>query len=227
MEYDYVYVGVLTYYLEVMQKLQEMQVPEYKIIDKYVSMPTHARITFLENARTMLDEEGITEGAVAELGVYKGNFAKEINRVFPEKKLYLFDTFGGFAASDDAKEQSEGNSQTKQTGYFSDTSPEAVLAKMPDRERCMVRPGFFPDTANGLEDERFLFVNVDADLYEPILAGLEWFYPRMVPGGILLVHDYYSTAFTGARQAVVRFAKAQDVSFLPVGDTLSVACRKR
>jgi len=39
-------------------------------------------------------------GNVAELGVFKGNFAGIINRVFPDKKLYLFDTFEGFDKRD-------------------------------------------------------------------------------------------------------------------------------
>ena len=40
------------------------------------------------------------EGSVAELGVYQGGFAKYINQAFPNKKLYLFDTFTGFDAKD-------------------------------------------------------------------------------------------------------------------------------
>lgn len=37
---------------------------------------------------------------MAELGVYKGKFAVEINKLFPYKKLYLFDTFEGFFSQD-------------------------------------------------------------------------------------------------------------------------------
>ena len=40
--------------------------------------------------------EGDIEGSVAECGVYKGEFAKEINRLFPDRDLYLFDTVEGF-----------------------------------------------------------------------------------------------------------------------------------
>jgi O-methyltransferase len=36
-------------------------------------------------------------GEVAELGVYRGDFASIINALFPDRKLYLFDTFRGFA----------------------------------------------------------------------------------------------------------------------------------
>ncbi|MBE6100540.1 MAG: methyltransferase [Selenomonas ruminantium] len=225
LDYDYIYVGVLTFYEEVMKRLNEMHIPEYKIVDKYVSLPTKARIAFLENACEVLKAGGVNEGNVAELGVYKGNFAKEINRVFPDRKLYLFDTFGGFDEKDDRIEQASGFSEKDQVGYFSDTSPEYVLGRMPYRDKCIVRPGFFPDTAQGLEDERFAFVNIDADLYAPILAGLKWFVPRMVTGGIVLVHDYYSTAFTGAREAVDEYANEYGLRFVPIGDTLSVCAR--
>ena len=40
------------------------------------------------------------QGNVAELGVYKGKFARYINSYFPTRKLYLFDTFEGFDVKD-------------------------------------------------------------------------------------------------------------------------------
>lgn len=60
-------------------------------------------------------------GALAELGVYRGDFAAALNRRFPERTLYLFDTFAGFDARDIADEQSAGLSRAG-TGDFSDTS---------------------------------------------------------------------------------------------------------
>lgn len=38
--------------------------------------------------------------SVAEAGVFRGEFAKYINQFFPDRKLYLYDTFEGFNASD-------------------------------------------------------------------------------------------------------------------------------
>src|ERR1700722_19767253 len=62
-------------------------------------------------------------GNVAELGVYKGKFAKYINQYFPERKFYLFDTFTGFDKRDIEKEKSNSFSQAGQN--FSDTSLES------------------------------------------------------------------------------------------------------
>jgi O-methyltransferase len=56
----------------------------------------------------------------------------------------------------------------------------------------VLRPGYVPETLAGLEDERFAFVLLDLDLYDPTVASLEFFYPRLAPGGYLVMHDYNS-----------------------------------
>ena len=50
--------------------------------------------------------------------------------------------------------------------------------------------GIFPNTTRGLEDRRYAFVHLDLDLPRPTRAALDYFHPRLVPGGILLAHDY-------------------------------------
>jgi O-methyltransferase len=156
------------------------------------------------------------QGNVAELGVYKGDFAKRLNQLFSNKKLYLFDTFEGFAEADikiDSK-------QTFSTGEqdFSNTSVNLVMEKMMFPENCIVRKGFFPETAIGIEDT-FCFVNIDTDLYQPILKGLEFFYPRLQPKGYIFIHDFNNDAYKGARQAVIEFCAKNNISYLPIPDS--------
>ncbi len=155
-------------------------------------------------------------GNVAELGVYRGDFAKRLNQLFPDRKLYLFDTFAGFDGQDVAQEKSKGFSTGEQN--FSDTSAEMVLRKMPFPQQCIVKKGFFPNTAYDVEDI-FCFVSLDADLYEPILAGLKFFYPRLTSGGYIFVHDFNNDEYKGARQAVLEFCQAQQISFTPLADS--------
>ncbi|MDR2793572.1 MAG: TylF/MycF family methyltransferase, partial [Treponema sp.] len=90
------------------------------------------------------------EGNVAELGVYRGEFAEKINKAFPDKKLYLFDTFEGFNEKDVEIETVLKHS--KQQHDFSKTNEEIVLQKMKFRENCIIRKGYFPETAAGIED---------------------------------------------------------------------------
>lgn len=218
---DRVIIGVLTGYDDAIQWLiQTGEFDEESIICKYVDLSTRARNASLEGVASILSKKAI-KGAVAELGVYRGDFAKEINRVFPERELYLFDTFEGFPEQDLYYEV-ENNLLTNKSGKFKNTSVEYVLSRMPYREKCIVKKGYFPDTAEGME-EKFAFVSIDVDLYKPMLAGLEYFWERMEKNGYIFVHDYFSNAYAGTQKAIEEFAEKYNVSFIPIGDTYSVA----
>ena len=154
-------------------------------------------------------------GSVAELGVFNGDFAKNINAVFPERKLYLFDTFEGFHDNDIEIEKEQNFSDASQD--FSVQSVEAVLSKMPVPELCIIKKGWFPDTAEGV-DESFAFVHLDADLYKPIYAGLAFFWPKLSYGGYIMVHDYNSSHYKGARAAVRDFCSEFNISYVPLCD---------
>ena len=54
----------------------------------------------------------------------------------------------------------------------------------------MIRKGVFPQTACGLENNQFALASLDLDTYEGILAGWQFFYPRMSRGGFIFVHDH-------------------------------------
>ena len=156
------------------------------------------------------------QGNVAELGVYKGKFARYINRYFSDRILYLFDTFEGFHASDVSKEKKEGFSTGEQS--FSDTSVEAVMKQMPFPNQCKPYKGFFPESAKNVNDQ-FVFVSLDADLYDPLYAGLQYFYPKLVQGGYIFVHDFNNDNYKGARKAVENFCKELSINYLPIPDS--------
>jgi len=155
-------------------------------------------------------------GNIAELGVYKGDFAKRVNQLFPNKKLYLFDTFEGFDQKDISTEKQNSFSSGEQD--FSDTSVELVLNKMKYRSNCIIKKGFFPESATDVDD-KFCFVSIDADLYEPILAGLKFFYPKLEPKGYIFVHDFNNDLYKGARKAVLEFCAENNIGYLPIPDS--------
>ena len=160
-------------------------------------------------------------GAAAELGVYRGDFAKRINHFFPDRMLYLFDTFEGFDERDAEADRSKKFS-VAQDGGFSGTSIDLVLSKMEHKENCIVRKGWFPQTAEGIDD-KFCFVSLDADLYQPTLAGLEFFYPRLVNGGVIMIHDFNNDEFSGVREAVKEFCTKNYTGYVCLTDTCGSA----
>jgi O-methyltransferase len=165
-------------------------------------------------------------GAMAELGVYQGSTASYLNRLFPGKTLYLFDTFEGFSEADVNKESGEGFSVSR-AGQFSDTNIALVLEKLSAPERVVVRKGYFPDTLDGLEEE-FSLVSLDVDLYAPTISGLEYFYPRLQSGGYLFIHDYNNVRFEGVCSAVRDFMNSYgNIPFVPLPDACGsvVVCK--
>ncbi len=154
-------------------------------------------------------------GNTAELGVYKGKFARYINQYFPERSLYLFDTFEGFDNRDVISETKNKFSSGEQD--FSDTSVEGVLKVMPFPNKCIPVKGFFPESAKNINDQ-FVFVSLDADLYEPIYNGLQFFYDKLVNGGYIFIHDFNNDNYKGARKAVEQFCSEKKINYLPIPD---------
>jgi O-methyltransferase len=190
--------------------------------DKYVAVPkvgNYIRIKALELAVNEIQESAV-QGDIAEVGVFRGDFAAYLNRAFPDRKLYLFDTFAGFDKRDVVVEQKADYSSGDQD--FSGTSTELVLAKMKNREVCIVKQGYFPDSLQGLEGS-FAFVSLDADLFLPIYEGLCYFYPRLNSGGVIFIHDYNNQNYPGAKDAVRKYCKENKVAFVPIPDTWGTA----
>lgn len=165
-------------------------------------------------------EKNIT-GAVAELGVFQGAFSAEINRILPDRRLYLFDTFQGFDERDLIIERTVSNGKEAWHPDFTDTSVEAVRERLPHPEMAQFVKGFFPDSIENVPEaanESFCLVSLDPDLYEPVKMGLEFFFPRMSKGGIILIHDYNSMQFPGVGKAVREFCDNNDLFCIPLSD---------
>ena len=151
------------------------------------------------NVQQVLNEE--LPGDIVELGVYRGNSAALLAMLAREKgrQLYLFDTFTGFDRSDLIGHDSHRDPE------FADTSLEMVKALV-GIENVQYVQGLFPESCRQIHlPEKIVIAHIDCDLYKPIKAGLEHFYPRVVPGGIVIIHDYGSGYWPGATQAVNEF----------------------
>lgn len=152
-------------------------------------------------------KQNSVSGSCAEVGVFKGDFARLINAKFSDKKMFLFDTFKSFNREEFEKEVKNRNCDESFFDVFTDTSAEEVLHNMLYPEQCVLRVGLFPQTAKGLEEERFAFVSIDVDFEQSILESLRWFYPRLNRGGAIFLHDYNNSGLEGVKVAVRRYEK--------------------
>lgn len=192
-------------------RLAASALPERDLSNDYVRLAT------LELLCRRLDA---IPGAAAELGVYKGFFARCINQLMPQRTLYLFDSFEGFAPEVCASESFQ--------AAHANTAIDRVLSIMPHPEKVIVKPGFFPGSLKGLE-ERFCLVSLDVDFAQTTLEGLRYFWPRLEKGGYLMLHDWDSPKLPGVAEALSQYESeiGRKISAIPlcdVGGTL-VLCK--
>lgn len=137
------------------------------------------------------------EGDTAEVGVYKGAMSWLILRANgPRRRHHIFDSFEGLStpASVDGDHWAPG---------------ELACAEDVVHHNLAEFKGFFntykgwvPERFAEVADRQFSFVHIDVDLYEPTRDSIEFFYPRLSPGGILVCDDYNCTTCPGAIKAV-------------------------
>lgn len=157
-------------------------------------------------------------GNVAELGCYNGDISWQLNALMPDRRLYLFDTMEGFDDRDLAMELEMGFTTVKKNDYLY-AKEDYLMARLPHPDMVTLKKGWFPETAFDIEDETFSLVYMDAGLYQPTFTGLEFFFPRMNPGGIIVLCGYEDPSYGGIHKAVSDLEEKYGAFLLiPLGD---------
>lgn len=173
----------------------------------------------LENA---LQQALNFDGVVYELGVYKGGSACLLRDALQAagggRSLRLFDTFEGM------KVTNEKQGDRHRPGDFSETSLAEVKKLIGEADWIDYRQGWVPETFAGLGDDIIAFAHIDLDLYAPIKDAIEFIYPRMVTGGIMVFDDYGFPSPPGARKAIDEFiaSRPESLFVLQTGQALVV-----
>lgn len=155
------------------------------------------------------------KGDFVELGVYQGETALLLHEMDKSRNLHLFDTFEGFDEKDLKKEQQ--TDERFSTDNFADTKLNEVKDLFKESENVFFYKGYFPETTRQLKANQFALVNIDADLYQPTIAALTYFYPRLSPGGVLIIHDYNHT-WDGVPKAINEFLQTIPECLMEVPD---------
>ena len=156
-------------------------------------------------------------GDAAECGVFRGAsafiIAKSLIASESGKRLHLFDSFTGLSAP------STEDGDYWQAGVLACSRAQVEANLAPVAAALSFHPGWIPEGFDAAAAHRFAFVHLDVDLYQPTRDALQFFYPRLVPGGVLVCDDYGFDTCPGARRAMDDFFidKPEPVIHLPTG----------
>ena len=130
-------------------------------------------------------------GALIEVGVWRGGtgalIAKSAQFNGIQDTVYLCDTFTGVPKAGVMDTEYKG-------GEHSDSSPKIVEQLINcdmKLTNTKILKGVFPDQTSDLVDnENFRFCHIDVDVYQSAKDIVNWIWPKMVDGGIIVYDDY-------------------------------------
>jgi len=150
-------------------------------------------------------------GDVLEVGTWRGGtgglLARRASLLGLDLQVFLCDTFTGVIKSGEL-DRSYGD------GEHADTSVpvvEALLARL-DVANVTILRGIFPeDTADRIADRGFRLCHIDVDVYRSGKDVLEWVWPRLAAGGIVVFDDFGFPSTTGIAALVHEWEDRRDL----------------
>jgi O-methyltransferase len=171
------------------------------------------------NLNQMLRLVAPVPGNLAECGVFEGASARQLCRFASQhgRKVDLFDSFQGLSAP----RQNDGTFWT--AGGLS-APEEKVRANLGEFDCFETFPGWIPEAFPKVADRKYAFAHIDVDLEQPTFDSIAFFYPRLPPGGVILLDDHGYDTCPGARKAALDFMadKPEPVIDLSTGQGLII-----
>jgi O-methyltransferase len=156
-------------------------------------------------------------GDMIEAGSWRGGatiFMRGLLKAYGvyDRTVWVADSFAGLPPPDAKSYPSDAGDPHHTFGYL--IVPLDQVKRNFERyglldEHVRFLAGWFRDTLTGLGQERWSLIRLDGDMYESTLLALEHLYPRLSPGGYVLIDDY--GALATCREAVHDFRQAHAV----------------
>jgi len=166
-------------------------------------------------------------GDFVECGVNRGGLSRAVAHYVGferlNKRFYLLDTFAGIPAESISPEEW---ALGRRPGNWTPTSYgecyNDVQRTFADYGNVILVRGIIPDTLPCVEADEVCYLSIDLNCVAPEIAAAEYFWPKMVRGGIMLLDDYAQIPFLPQKRAFDAFAAHHGVMVLalPTGQGL-------
>jgi O-methyltransferase len=152
-------------------------------------------------------ERAPLNGCIVECGVWRGGMSAAMADALPGRAHFLFDSFEGMPEAKEIDGRAALDFQRNKTApwHLDNCRVERSFAEkamqMSAAKTFSIVPGWFNETLPGfMPPEPIAVLRLDADWYESTMVCLENFYPKVMPGGLIILDDYFY--FDGCSRAV-------------------------
>lgn len=167
------------------------------------------RLDNLQDCLTDVIEDGVP-GDVIETGVWRGGaviFMRALLKAYgvDDRTVWVADSFRGLPKPDPSRREDTEDALWKEHQLA--IPLEQVKANFQRYglldEQVQFLPGWFEDTLPTAPLDRIAVMRLDGDLYDSTMVALRSLYPKLSPGGYVIIDDYHSVR--GCKQAVDDF----------------------
>lgn len=177
----------------------------YRKYSKYTMVPQKDYIDCL----SLVSKFKKINGCVIECGVWRGGMIAGIADVYgKERQYYLFDSFEGLPEPKEIDGEDALTwlaSKEKAPNYYDNCKAEIEWAQKAMRKakapNVSFLKGWFNDTVTKFQPkEPIAILRLDGDWYDSTIVCLEYLFPHVAAGGLIILDDYY--AWDGCSRAL-------------------------
>jgi len=172
------------------------------------------------------------EGDFIECGVNKGFVSSaimlDLNWNDVGRRFYLLDTFAGIDdrfVSDVEKDAGslDRNQKNLESGFYT-KSVDSVRQNFAEWRDAVIVQGAIPETLPEIKSDRVAFLHLDMNCSPPEIAALEYIWPKMSPGGVVLLDDYAYYGYQTQKDAFDDWSRRNGapIAGLPTGQGLII-----
>jgi hypothetical protein len=188
-----------------------------------VSMVPLVRMDNVRRCAVDVIEKGVP-GDFIETGVWRGGltiFLRGILAAYGDRarRVWVADSFEGLPPPDPEKTPLEAKAHVGQV--MTDTYKHFAVGIEEVQEnfkrfgllddQVVFLKGWFKDTLPTAPIERLALARLDGDYYQSTIDALTSLYPKLSPGGYLIVDDYGEDTWTNCRRAVDEYRQASGI----------------
>lgn len=171
-------------------------------------------------------------GDFVECGVNRGFLSSAIMQQLDwdttQRMFYLLDTFQGIDAKYLSELEIKGgvlerNQSEINSGFYTQNLKE-VEDNFAEWKNKKIVVGSIPETLPGITSEKIAFLHIDLNCTEPEVAALDYLWPKLVCGAVVLLDDYAYFGYQPQKEGMDDWAKLHNVAIasLPTGQGLIV-----
>ena len=155
-------------------------------------------------------------GHFAECGCFRGHSSYTIASLLKQQNFqgtfWIFDSFEGISEKTPEDNEGEGAGVPQKFLMSTQEHLKEILKPFPF---VSIHKGWIPEVFETapIASEKFAFLHVDVDLYEPTKGCLDYFFSRLSPGGVIFISNYNVSHWPGSMQAVDEFIANNRTAF--------------